>query len=122
YADPEIVQTGDLRLRELLIADISKRRAAPQAEGRPQVPGCTVRLVGGERPAAVRCESLEPPDVDLFCRGHEQVGAWPGQNGLRPGGGLKRLPEPRDVDLERVLGPGRGALAPHPVDQDIARH
>src|SRR5262249_3956193 len=118
----QLLQPRDLRLGELLVADVGQRLTAPQREclaeirGRP--PGC----VGCERATAVAREALEPAHIDVLPGGPQEVGAGPGEHNWAPGRWFQRLAEPRDIHLQGVLRTRGGMLPPQPVDKDIAGH
>src|SRR5215471_1745534 len=121
-ACPQLLQARDLRLREVLVADLGQRLTAPQRERLAEVRRRPARFVGRERATAVAGEALETAHVDVLRRGPQEVGTRPGEQHLAPGGRLQRLPEPGDVYLQGVLRARGGVLPPQPVDEDITGH
>ena len=63
-----LLQAGDLTLRERLIGEIRKRRAAPQAERLPQPRSRRGRVTARKRSAPLGGKPLELLQVNLACR------------------------------------------------------
>src|SRR5262249_22727131 len=99
-ACPQLLQARDLRLREVLVADLGQRLTAPQRERLAEVRRRPARFAGRERATAVAGEALETAHVDVLRRGPQEVGTRPGEQHLAPGGRLQRLPEPGDVYVQ----------------------
>jgi hypothetical protein len=89
---PQLLQACDLRLREVLGADIGQGLTAPQRERLAEVGRRLAGCVRRERATAFAGEALETAHVDVLRGGPQQVGARPGEHHLAPGGRLQRLP------------------------------
>src|SRR5206468_4197228 len=109
----ELVETGDLRLRERLEREIRERRPAPERERLAQL--ARARL--GVRAARLRDEPLEPCEVELVLLHPEHVARRPRDQAVRP----EEPAELGDGVLERRAGRLRGALAPELVEQRVGR-
>src|SRR5262249_12457367 len=77
-ACPQLLQARDLRLREVLVADIGQRLTAPQRERLAEVRRRPARFVRGERATAFMGEALETAHLDGLPRCPQKVGARPG--------------------------------------------
>jgi hypothetical protein len=111
----QLVEPGDLRLREGLEAEVGERLPPPEVECLPQ----SHRSPGGisTRPelAAGLHELLEAVEIELTGGELDEIARSTGANTL----GAERLTQPGDVDLERLpRGLGR-ALSPELVDQAL---
>ena len=74
----QFLQTGDLRLRELVMAEVGQRLTAPQRECIAEIRGRPAGCVRCERATAVAREALETAHVDVLAGGPQEVGARPG--------------------------------------------
>src|SRR5262249_58715540 len=118
----QLLQPRDLRLRELLVADLGQGLTAPQRERCAEVRRRPAGCVRPERASAVAGEALEAAHIDVLPGGPQEVGARPGEHHWAPGRWFQRLPQPRDIHLQRVLRTRGGMLPPQPVGEDIAGH
>ena len=121
----ELLEAGDLRLRERLVGEVRQRRPAPQVERLAKSLGCARRVPppgDGNRHLELALETLR---VERLGLGPQRIPPRPGRQDLarRPLGAL-RLEQPAqlsDVDLERVRRRRRWGLAPEGIDQPVAR-
>src|SRR5436309_7892064 len=63
--DVELVEPGDLVLREALVREIRQRRPSPEREGTPQLLGRLPGLAGRERGSSRGQPALEAVAVEL---------------------------------------------------------
>ena len=116
--EPQLIEAVDLGLRELLVAELTQRVSAPERERafdrRERLGRLAVRVFA----SAFVEELLEAADVDLLGVGLEDVPAGPGGERLVR---FERLPQPRDLDVEAVVGPRRRPTRPKCLDQALAR-
>ena len=76
----------------------------------------------GKPAPALGQQAFEDCRVDLVGVDVQSVAVLPGDDdviGRRPGSGDQRLAYPRNVDLHRFGRPGRGLVAPDPVDEAV---
>ena len=120
----QLLQTGDVRLRERLVAQVGERRASPEAEGIAQNVRGALRVTGS-KPASRRGDALhehigvqltrlDPEEVRVPARLEEARRRVFG-SALLP----KRPSQARDVHLERLRRRRRRLGTPQPVDQDV---
>src|SRR5205807_6395651 len=117
-AEPEVLQPRGGRLAERLGAELAQRRAAPQVERLLQAFRRRAKVARGELLPGRCCKRLEAVDVELALDHPELVAGRPCHEPLR----AERLPELRDVDLERLRRAARRLLAPELVDEPLGRH
>jgi hypothetical protein len=110
----KLLEAKDLRLDERLAREVGESRPAPEAE---RIVEQSRSLVG----LGLLClldELLEAEEVELVGCDPDQISGITGDERLAR---AKRLPQPRDVELERVGGgPGR-TRSPELVDEAIVR-
>ena len=101
--DPQLLELRDVQLQGRLVRDVGERGAAPQPQRLAQLLRRALREAGGERPAAVLDEPLEPLGVELAGADPEQVAGGAGHEragrarsrppassaGARPGPGAR---------------------------------
>ena len=80
HARPELLQPGDLGLRERLEPEIGQRRAPPQRQRLAKHRRGAASSLRRQRPPPFPSEPFEQRHVDLFLRGLEQVGTLPRQH------------------------------------------
>ena len=119
-AGPQVLQPGDLHLRERLIAEIGQRGAAPQRQRLAEVRRRLAGRVRRQRLPPLPGQALEPAHIDMLVLDPQQVRARPGQHQLIPGGIPQRLAQPGDVHLQGVLRARGKMLPPQLVSQNIA--
>jgi hypothetical protein len=73
----QLLEPGDLRLRERLVREVRQRPAAPQRQGVAQVQGRLLRRAAVERPAALREVAFEAVAIELARRDAERVAVAP---------------------------------------------
>ena len=117
----EIVQPPDLGLRELVVGEVGEGGSAPQVQSRSHHRGSLVRLAGLDPASPVLDQPFEPAGVDGIGLDVELVSGRPCGDQATTGEGLERLAELGDVDLDRMQGRPRRAIAPEHVDQPIRR-
>ncbi len=114
---PQLVQTGDLGLREGLVADVVESVASPQLEGLAELSRRLGRVLGGECFASRGEELLEPMCVKFFRGEYEGI----------PGSSRLESFDPDDRAQARDIGPKRrlrcrGRISlPELFDQHITR-
>ena len=118
----QVVEPGDLPLREGLVGELRQRRAAPQRQRPLQRRNGALRVAAGQLASplghepleAVRVEALgiEPQLVAVLAR-HDHAGR--GAAGLT----RQRLAQAGDLHLHRLGGVRRWTLAPELVDQPV---
>jgi hypothetical protein len=111
------VQTGNLSLRERLVREVSKRLAPPQPQRRAQPLLRAGRVAARQRPPPLSTQRLELNRVDLPGRGHQPVGPPLRHDHT----GAQRLPQLRDIHLNRLGRGPRGPLTPQLIDQAVNR-
>ena len=118
--DVELVEPGDLVLREALVREIRQRRPSPEREGAPQLLGRLPGLAGRERGSSLGQTAFEAVAVELVRLDPKRIAAANGAKGLGAAGQL--LPEGRNTVLQHLRsGLGR-VLSPELVDDHVARH
>ena len=118
-AGPQVLQPGDLHLRERLIAEIGQRGATPQGQRLAEVRRRLLGRVRRQRLPPLPGQALEPVHIDMLVLDPQQVRARPGQHWLIPGSILQRLAQPGDVHLQGVLRARGKMLPPQLVNQNI---
>ena len=111
-AHAELLQADDLHLRPVGVRSVGERRAAPELQRVVQ----EARGVFGRRRLRVVHEPLEGEQVELVRGDADQVAGLLRDDDLSP---AERLPELRDVVLQRVRRVARRRVAPHRVDQHV---
>ena len=107
--EAELFEAADLCLRERLAAQVGERGPRQRARASPRSrAACSGRCV-----LRVNEEPLEAQEVELVRFQPDQVAGLPS---LDQAVGSERLPQPRDVVLERVRGSSRRLRAPELVD------
>ena len=71
--ESELLQPGDLRLRERLECEVGERRPTPESKCGAQPIGGGGGVAGGERLAPLQGEILETPEVELLRREFDRV-------------------------------------------------
>ena len=107
----QLLEAGDLALRERLVRELLQRRPAPERERFSEL-ACA--LVGRRRLRVVE-ERLRPVHVELARLDAQQVPGRLGDDHV----GAKQLPELRDEVLERRWSGTRRLFAPERVDQPV---
>ena len=102
----------------VLVREVGERVAAPERKRGLERRERLGRLAVGVRPPALLEQPLEADDVDLLRLDLEDVAAGPCQQRLVR---LERLAQPRDLDVEAVVGRPRRPVRPKRVDQPVAR-
>jgi hypothetical protein len=102
--EAELFEAGDLALREPLVRELGERRPAPERQGVRRPPG-----VG---------QPLEARDVELAVPDAQQVSGRLRSHAVF----TERLAQLRDVDLERLVRPGRALVLPERLGQALRRH
>ncbi len=116
--DGQLLQSGRGISRESVVQEPFERVAGHQRAARTECLGRVVVLPGGSRLTADASQPLEPSGVDVVGREHEAISRAVADHGLGP----DHAPQGRDLGLERVRRiPGR-CVAPHLLDQAVARH
>jgi hypothetical protein len=115
---PQLLQAGDLRLRERLAREVAQRRPAPLAERRLERRDRLTWVTGRELPAPVLGERLEAVRVEGVALDAELVPVLPRQQRSRDAvaRGGQRLAQARHVDLHRLRRRRRRLVAPQLVD------
>jgi hypothetical protein len=111
--DAQLLQAPDLALGELLVANVEKRRAAPEPERLAEKAG----LLAGALVAGKDQKSLEAPRVDGVLADREAVAVARRLEERE----TERPAEGRDRVVERGARRARSAIAPQVVDQLVRR-
>ncbi len=122
HTSSNLLQPGDLPLREPLLAHIGQGRTAPECQCLTKVRRCPIRHAIHERATAPRSQALETADVNTLLGSTQHVGTGPRQHHRASSRGLQCPPEPRDIDLQRVLRASGRMFPPQTVDEHITRH
>ena len=117
----EVVETTDVRLRELLVREVGQGGPAPQRVGRPQEVHSPLPIARLDLFASLFDEGLELVRVDGLGRRIELVAGLPGGDEAPTRQRLEGLAQLRDVDLDGVGGGARRIVAPQQVDQPVGR-
>ena len=110
---PLLLESRDLRSSERLLGKVGESGASPELQRAPEVRCRSV----GRFVLRLLDEALEAADVHLFGRGSEEVARRARHDRVL----AERLPQPRDVHLERLRRGGGRPLAPEPVDERVGR-
>ena len=119
HVETQLLEALCLADRELLVADVLQRRAAPEPERVGQQPARRGVIAAGERGASLGGQALEPLRVDGVRAVESQLVA------IRPPDDrllAEHAAQARDDDLERVRRMGGQRVAPQRVDGDVGRH
>jgi hypothetical protein len=111
--EPQLLQPGDLRLRERLVGQVGERRPAPQAERLAQHP----RGRAGIGAAGLGDQRLEARRVELRRVEAEHVARRAGDEPAV----AELAAQARDVHLDALGDRRRRRLAPDLVDQPLRR-
>ena len=111
---PQLLQTGDLALRERLPLQIGQRLPPPQRQRITQPGRPITGIVPRTRPLDQR---LKPRHVDLIRRRAQQIPRRPRPDPLSP----QQLAQRRHMPVQRVLRATRRILTPQRLDQLRAR-
>jgi hypothetical protein len=120
--DLQVIETGDLALREWLIGQLLQRRTAPQRQRPLERQDGPLRMTAGQLTPPFGRQPLEAVRVEAL--GIEpQLVAAPARH-HQPGGALAGLPpeclaQAGDLHLHRLGGVRGWALAPELVDQPV---
>jgi len=117
--EPELRQSADVLLGELLIHEIGEWRTAPQFKRRTQDGHASIWVAVAEPAQAIRDELREATGIDRLRVSLEHVPGRPGADHSVSGQRLDGLPQLRDVNLDRVHGRARRVSRPHQVDQPV---
>ena len=112
-----LLQAGDLTLRERLVPEIRKRRAAPQTQRLPQARSRRGRVTARKRGAPVGRQPLELIQVKLARRSRQNVAAATGEQDISP----DRLAQAGNVGLKHLPRGRRSALPPQLLNQPLTR-
>ena len=115
--EPHLLEPGGFGRRERLV-QLGERRPAPERQRLCEDSGRVRRIPARERRTSLAGKALGQLHVELAVRDDEHVPGAPGRE--TPLG--ESLAELRDVDLKRLHGGLRDALAPQVVDQLRHRH
>ena len=112
--ETELLEPGDLALRERLVSQLGQRLPAPERERLAQAGRPLVRIVALSR---LRDQRLEPGDVDLAGRGPQEIAGRARPDPI----GADQLAQCGDVPVQRGLrGSGR-LVAPQRLDERSRR-
>src|SRR5204863_195172 len=117
--DGQLVETGDLVLREAVVREVGERPAPPERKRRTQLLRRLLVLARRQRRAAVGEALLEALPVELAGGDAERVGAADGPQGRAAVREL--LSEGRDAVLQHLRRGRRRALPPELVDDRVPR-
>ena len=81
--DVQLIEPGDLFVRECLVGEVRQRRSPPERERRPELLGRVGLFAGGERGPALREQALEAVAVELLGLERQRVGAGDRPDRLR---------------------------------------
>ena len=101
--EPDLLEAGDLRLREAVVCELGERRPLPERKRLVQV--------------SLALQALEPSEIELVGLDAELIAGCLRLHPVLAQG----LPELRHVDLKRLRRGVRRRLVPQRVDQAVAR-
>ncbi len=96
----------------------SKRLTTPQRECTPIMRRRFQRIRAGP---GLTCQVPKQVQIDRQCVGCQGVTGGPAAD-LHVTGGAEQLPQPRQIARQRIAGPARRLVGPHPVDELIHRN
>ena len=111
---PQLLQTGDLALRERLAPQIGQRLPPPQRQRITQPGRAITGILARTRPLD---QQLKPRHVDLIRRRAQQIPRRPRPDPLSP----QQLAQRRHMPMQRVLRATRRILTPQRLNQLRAR-
>jgi hypothetical protein len=120
--DPQVLEPGDLPLREGLVGELRQRRAAPQRQRLLERRNGALRVGAGQLGAPLGHQPLEALRVEAVGIERQLVAALARHDHAgRAVTGLtrERLAQARDLHLHRLGGAGGWTLAPELVDQPV---
>jgi hypothetical protein len=118
---PELFETGDLRLGEGLEGEVCECRSAPECEGIPKRRGSLLCLIACELPPAALQQSLEAECIQLFRPYAQQVARGLLEQELCSGSVGEESPQPREIDVEDRVDGLWDSIRPELLDESLAR-
>ena len=111
--EPGILEPRTRVSGERLGAELCERRPAPELECFGEALRRGLRVAGTEQLAPLSNQALEPIEVELALLNPDGVARWLGDQTI----GAERLPQLRDIALERLRRRFRRLIAPEVVDK-----
>jgi hypothetical protein len=122
--DPQLLETGDVRLEGALEAEVRQRWTTPEGEGVAQAERGLIGTPGIRGGSRLSHRLLEPMQVELSVLQPQLIARWAGTENPTLAASATRLEqvaELGDMHLKRLSGRLGWARAPKRVDQLIAR-
>ena len=123
-AQPQLVEAGDLGLREVVVGEVGEGLSPPKLERVPKHRICSFRIADHEAPSSLIEQTPEPVGVELVGVDEQEV-ATAGRSQARAGPVTvrcaERAPQARDLNLNALDRGGRRLFSPERVDQAVDR-
>ena len=117
----ELLETGDLRLREGLEGEVCECGSPPKSEGIPKRQRSAFRLTARELPPAALQQPSKRACIEPFRRNAQHVARGLREQELFAGSVGKESLQPREIDVQDRVDRLWCSISPEPLDESLAR-